>query len=229
MQNRRKRLTEKGFTLIELLIVIAVLGILVAIAVTGFGALTKSGNSKRTKVALGNAASMFAEYDAATGLKKQPNGANPTANVWRDADPSTPAEDRLTAPESVEMDTAERTGAAVKATAAVFAEIAKMPGAKTVFSQIPPESTFNEGGLAHPILLDGWQNPILFVPAAGLNVRLGEPAADYAITSVKAYPVAGPGSLAVGVLPPGARPFFASAGPDGNFQTGDDNIYSFEN
>jgi hypothetical protein len=24
------------------------------------------------------------------------------------------------------------------------------------------------------------------------------------------------------------RPFFASAGPDGDFQTGDDNVYSFE-
>ena len=28
---------------------------------------------------------------------------------------------------------------------------------------------------------------------------------------------------------PDNRPFWASAGPDGNFCTGDDNMYSFEN
>jgi len=28
---------------------------------------------------------------------------------------------------------------------------------------------------------------------------------------------------------PDNRPFFVSAGPDGNFATGDDNVYSFEN
>jgi hypothetical protein len=30
------------------------------------------------------------------------------------------------------------------------------------------------------------------------------------------------------VTAPGNRPFFASAGPDGDFQSPDDNVYSFE-
>jgi len=30
-------------------------------------------------------------------------------------------------------------------------------------------------------------------------------------------------------LPPGSTGFFASAGPDGDFSTGDDNVYSFGN
>jgi hypothetical protein len=29
--------------------------------------------------------------------------------------------------------------------------------------------------------------------------------------------------------PPGATGFFVSAGPDGDFSTGDDNVYSFGN
>ena len=31
-----------------------------------------------------------------------------------------------------------------------------------------------------------------------------------------------------GLFPPDGLPFWASAGPDGDFRTGDDNVYSFE-
>jgi type II secretory pathway pseudopilin PulG len=89
------------------------------------------------------------------------------------------------------------------------------------------------------ILLDAWGNPILFVPAGGLiNVTL-------TATGPTVYRVASSGLIAdqdgdgnvTDAGPPGpneqaparARPFFASAGPDGNFTTGDDNLYSFEN
>lgn len=56
---------------------------------------------------------------------------------------------------------------------------------------------------------DAWNNPILFVPAGGLtDVRI-----DGASRTITA---------------PDGRPFFVSAGADGNFITGDDNVYSFE-
>jgi hypothetical protein len=63
---------------------------------------------------------------------------------------------------------------------------------------------------------DGWGNPIIFVPASiGLagsstqGVKLGT-------------------STYVAITSPDGRPFWASAGPDGDFATGDDNVYSFE-
>jgi hypothetical protein len=82
-----------------------------------------------------------------------------------------------------------------------------------------------------PVLRDGWGNPIIFVPASGLKeVRLGDGAGTYVIRSNKAYPYGATPTLASveAILPPSARPFFASAGPDGDFQKGDDNVYSFQ-
>jgi hypothetical protein len=61
---------------------------------------------------------------------------------------------------------------------------------------------------AAPIVLDLWGNPIWFVPAGALSV-----------ISANGHPHV--------VHSPGNRPFFVSAGPDGDFRTGDDNVYSF--
>ncbi len=85
-----------------------------------------------------------------------------------------------------------------------------------------------------PILLDGWGNPIICV----FGGILGSGA-----TYDPTLPLASqPGILLAGgrsfhIISPGseittttnvAKPFFASAGPDGNFAQGDDNLYSFE-
>jgi prepilin-type N-terminal cleavage/methylation domain-containing protein len=60
------------------------------------------------------------------------------------------------------------------------------------------------------IPLDGWGNPIIFVPASGLTgVKLAD--GNYHT-----------------IVSPDGLPFWASAGPDGNFTNGDDNIYSFQ-
>lgn len=82
-----------------------------------------------------------------------------------------------------------------------------------------------------PLVLDGWNNPIIFVPASGLVVRLKGNANDYkstgnitrVITSAGLYDPA-----VVTQIPANTRPFWASAGPDGVFWQGDDNLYSFE-
>lgn len=80
-----------------------------------------------------------------------------------------------------------------------------------------------------PILVDGWGNPILFVPGAAappptptqppwpwqLQVHHRN---EQHINTDDIKPVSVPNN----------RPFWASAGPDGNFDTWDDNIYSFE-
>ena len=86
-----------------------------------------------------------------------------------------------------------------------------------------------------PILMDGWNNPILFVPGTGLRVRLlnGQGSfnkSDVRQTSIIVSPEGKVDRNNAGVpfvVKPG-RPFFVSAGADGDFSTGDDNIYSFE-
>jgi hypothetical protein len=77
-----------------------------------------------------------------------------------------------------------------------------------------------------PLLLDSWNNPIIFVPATGLRVRLSNDPSKVVIV------VSPEGEANNTVAPPTiirpGRPFFASAGPDGDFTAGDDNVYSFE-
>lgn len=73
-------------------------------------------------------------------------------------------------------------------------------------------------------VLDAWGNPMLFVPGSGLKVTInGVPSV---VTSAGTVTIA---DITGGVRPnPVGKPFWASAGPDGDFSRGDDNLYSFE-
>lgn len=75
---------------------------------------------------------------------------------------------------------------------------------------------------ATPLFLDAWGNPIIFVPASGLLVRSSVNKAH-----PNAYDQADPDTVLL-IQSPDKKPFWASAGPDGDFSSGDDNIYSFE-
>lgn len=89
-----------------------------------------------------------------------------------------------------------------------------------------------------PLVLDAWGNPVLFVGSDGLAAVSFESRRDTSSPSsqVPAYRVNSTGVTPLAKLPAinltnrskSWRPFFASAGPDGDFKTGDDNVYSFE-
>jgi prepilin-type N-terminal cleavage/methylation domain-containing protein len=125
--------------------------------------------------------------------------------------------------------------------------------APTVSSSSPPviSDVTNWGfGQNAPFLLDGWGNPICFVPGSGMQVgALYDNGKSY-VAGDRAYVVSGtdrtyyvclqnsngnqPPSAsfwqaATPIRDPGLRPFFASAGPDGDFDTEADNLYSFKN
>lgn len=87
-----------------------------------------------------------------------------------------------------------------------------------------------------PMMRDGWGNPIILVPATGLMVlhlndqkeyQPSDPRQKFVVISPEGSVVDNGTSTGPKVMRPG-RPFFASAGPDGDFSKGDDNIYSFE-
>jgi prepilin-type N-terminal cleavage/methylation domain-containing protein len=78
-----------------------------------------------------------------------------------------------------------------------------------------------------PVVLDGWGNPILFCPGSGLAHVNGQTQTVGGLTDVYLNVNGSSASGPTTVSAPDGRPFFVSAGPDGDFAKGDDNIYSF--
>lgn len=75
--------------------------------------------------------------------------------------------------------------------------------------------------------LDGWGNPIIFVPRGGLHVNIKDANGNpqlYLVRSTGTVPVPSGDPAMTGA----ERPFWASAGQDGDFTQGEDNIYSFQ-
>jgi prepilin-type N-terminal cleavage/methylation domain-containing protein len=76
-----------------------------------------------------------------------------------------------------------------------------------------------------PVLLDAWGNPIICVIGGELGTG-GQLNANGTVPLGSGVLKAGGRSFTVSA--PDKRTFWASAGPDGDFSKGDDNLYSFE-
>lgn len=83
-----------------------------------------------------------------------------------------------------------------------------VPRNKDALAKLPPKAYANQlDGTRRQALADAWGNPIVLVGPNGLTVGIsGQSRTEVA---------------------PGGRPFWASGGPDGNLNTGEDNLYSF--
>jgi prepilin-type N-terminal cleavage/methylation domain-containing protein len=105
----------------------------------------------------------------------------------------------------------------------------------------PPDSNGNgtQNPVDYAIVLDGWGNPIIYVPRGGLVVWLNLGAGDVSYFLVRSSGTyqCDPNGLGAAVpsVGPNDHPFFASAGQDGIFtdpqaqtDNGTDNIYSFQ-
>lgn len=213
---------RKGFTLIELLVVIGVILVLVGMAVVGYNQLDRTAAGRATRVTLHTLASMEAELDAEAGPDflegPQPPAQYPIGNAQ---------------PAPGDVNPGQGGRSALSST--VIGILMRSPKNKDALAQLPSKTLYRNpdgSSLNPPALVDAWNNPIMFVPSGGLTgVKLMQGptpgATTYTIRSSGVYPE--PLSAQNQALSPKDRPFWASAGQDGNFQLGDDNIYSFQN
>jgi len=268
--------------MLEILVVVGILLVLAGMAAVAFRGLDPS--DKATKGTLNNLQGMFAEYEAAAGLRNQPGRvyrggspldpkvlATPPVDIWKEParivhDPASPQNGNVSTGAA-----ARYHWGAVANTQRVFQILSRIPANKQTFTKLPsrqihgvtdepvdaqgpivllpyiqdgttttPAANPDRRSIDPPLVLDAWGNPIIFVGSRGLaGVNLAKKSgtsgiddADFEKRNMRvtsAAVVADSPTLDTSVtLPSGVRPFFASAGPDGNFRTGDDNIYSFQ-
>lgn len=246
-----------GFTLLEIIIAIAVILILMGMVIVGMQYLGASSKEKSTRVTLANLQGMLTELETTAGFSK----------IHGDLDGDGKPEGRVIAPGSVvagtEGETDGRDSEAIQETRAVMTVLRSIPSNRRAMDQLPPQQLFVfSGGIGDqntPVMLDAWNNPIVFVFPPDLFQGTDQNAwgdryglwglrvADRVDGSDNSIPhrILNPGGIEDATKAPDSttlypepdnfqklrffRPFWVSAGPDGDFSTHDDNLYSFEN
>ncbi len=244
----RNRVSNRrpAFSMVELLVVIGVIAILVTIAVYSYNRLSPA--ERVTKASLANCRGLFAEFEAVSGIGSTPsqvfyNGATilKTSTQFGDfwLDPVTPLGPNNESPITLPPSTAatpvafkisngqNRNTDVFRNTVLAMSILKTIPANRDAMSKFATNSVLKLDAddsatpfddRAVPLVADAWGNPIMFVPGNGLrNVNIG-------MNPDGTYPA---GSVNQVIRAPDNRPFFASAGPDGDLSAGDDNVYSF--
>lgn len=202
----KRRRARRGFSMLEMMVVLGIMLLLMVLGVAGYRTLDRAAALRATHAALGNAQGLVTELEANGGLSRLegPSGTNPTPPYATGATFDNPGD--------VNIGMGGRTTAVANCQQAL-ARLAAIPKNRQALAGLPSKmivtNPVNTYTTLPPAIADGWTNPILFVPSGGL-------------TGVTV------GSQTVTITSPDHRPFWASAGPDGIFSTGDDNVYSFE-
>jgi len=233
---------RRGFTMIELLLVIGILLVLISMFFIGLRYVSQTAQVRDTKTALETAKAMLSEYQEATHLDRLPAGAS---NGWSWTGQETLPAPSATVPWAIGPITPPTTTTAASPaysnvnvtlgpdTAAVMYALEQMPANQTLITNLPANKklvasvSINDVQVQVTFLLDSWGNVILFVPSGGLvNVRFGGQTST--VTGQSAVGTTAAGGTPITITSPDSRPFFVSAGPDGDVSLGDDNVYSFQ-
>jgi prepilin-type N-terminal cleavage/methylation domain-containing protein len=212
---QRKTSWRQGFTVVEILIVVMILALLMAGVAYMVLRPQEQAKIRQTRMAMETLKSMVEElrlandlqsfYPSQTDLARYPYQIDVSANP-------------LVLPE----DTAQwNTYPAVLRTQWLMQKLMAMPSNKQAMARLPAEMFKTFGASPAPVAVDGWGSPIIYVPADGVVVRTATNQVMRVTSAGTVVPAA--------ATPMGAKGFWMSAGPDRNFQTGKDNVCSFEN
>jgi type II secretory pathway pseudopilin PulG len=204
--------------MVEILAAIAIIGILLAILFLAFGDVGASAKIRQTKGTFATLKAVEAEFVTTGNLR------DVEFTVFGGNDKRLPAPTNGMGSDVGKMAQEQ----VVVATRQVLAHFQRNTKVKDMLGKVPQESMLDlktgdpNPNLPRP-LIDSWGHPIILVPSGGLSgVKIGSDS-NWIVTSTGTYQNSVPTAQA-----PQLRPFWASAGKDGNFSTGDDNVYSFQ-
>jgi len=201
---------RRGFTMVEILIVIGVMMLLMGIGVIAYRGLDKVASERATHVMLDDLSGMLAEYEHGGQIGDVPRSYSDATAKAGDFAPI----DTTAGVWDVSSNAGGRRDATIGDDATAVERLARMPANRAVLRRLTDKQMLGCPAGADPIkrpdlraIADGWRNPVLLAPVGGVRVFVnGTP---QTITS------------------PDHRAFWFSAGPDGDFSKGDDNVYSF--
>ncbi|MDB5296991.1 MAG: hypothetical protein JWO31_2974 [Phycisphaerales bacterium] len=243
---RLGRNARSAFTLLEMLIAIGVILVLMAFGILGYRSMERSTSQKQTKTILGTAESLL----------KGMSGVGAAARVEGSADQSpspfyltgqiikapaditikaqTDRDELIKGTTGLALDSTSVTGGAMpKTLQRLMQMLLAVPANKAAIEGLQRDHLVMPVGSATPyttpMLADAWGNPLILVPSGGLmKVKVNGTDLTTPITSTGLVRDTGKYPTLAEDPARQNRPFWASAGPDGNFYEGDDNIYSFE-
>ena len=200
---------RRGFTMVEILVACAVIVILMGLLFLGGKAIVTSNKKSSTKTTLSNLRAMVTEREAAVGATKVKAEIDVIyGNVVITGtipDMSRAGGNRIPAA-GTHLALTQQVMRLLSSVAANKKALANIPN-EQLLETVPQSTT---GDTATPIVLDAFDNPIIAIPSYGVTLN---------------YEVGG----STVVRAKDGKTFFMSAGPDGNYITADDNIFSYEN
>jgi prepilin-type N-terminal cleavage/methylation domain-containing protein len=191
--------SRRGFTLIELLVVIGIILVLMGLFYGGAKMITGQAKERDTRTMLETCKTMFENYRSATHLSRPPiiipvprasigwcnlsgSAGHTPQQFWTLAQEDAPdighMPDISQNPHTYNLPTPASMDPALLNTICVMYTMESIPENKTILNNIPPGKILNvvfptAAGvtMSVPLLLDGWGNPILFVPCGGFGLN----------------------------------------------------------
>lgn len=246
MANRVGKLVRgprPAFTLVELLIVIGIITILIVLGMSVAHKVSGSGRIEATKQTLRVLDSSLTEYISVKGemppawvVDPRPNNAN-GATIQPVADAKNIS---ASGPDQV----------AINSVGLYMAQCKSVPSVDAIFKQLDarliklfdPDSPGNDNDMTAQTslstVMDAWGRPIRYVHPVFKGLLPEPPGTTFDVSTVLQKPPGKnwgfkdilrdttPGPTGTdGGIPQGNRPYFYSAGPDGDPTTTDDNVY----
>ena len=207
--NNRTTSYRRAFTALEILIVVSIIALLIAGIAYMAVKPQQQAAVERTRSAMEAVKGMLEELRLSTDLQ----GFYTSTTTVIDASGS---------PMVADEDSSQWVNFTYAVnTQALMQKILSVPANKQAMAKLPAEMFKTFGGSSIPVPVDGWGSPIILIPPGGIKVKDANGVVKL-VTSAGILDANKP-------TPMGAKGFWISAGSDRNFQTGKDNVYSFDN